>query len=111
MQKIAQWKKYLCTYVILNTYLLAFSLINFVAIHLNIKVMLFYFLFIKNIFFLYVYRSKNKGLWIPQQFFAVFVSGLRIHMLQVLWRTINLGRKISDISKKSMQPAIYCHYD
>jgi hypothetical protein len=70
-------------YVILNTYLLPFSLINFVAIHLNIKVMLFYFLFIKNIFFLYVYRSKNKGLWIPQQFFAVFGSGLRIQMLQV----------------------------
>jgi hypothetical protein len=30
---------------------------------------------------------------------------------QVLWRTINLGRQISDISKKSMQATIYCHYD
>jgi hypothetical protein len=29
----------------------------------------------------------------------------------VLWRTINLGRQISDISKKSMQATIYCHYD
>jgi hypothetical protein len=29
----------------------------------------------------------------------------------VLWRTINLGRHISDISKKSMQATIYCHYD
>jgi hypothetical protein len=28
-----------------------------------------------------------------------------------LWRTINLGRQISDISEKSMQAAIYCHYD
>jgi hypothetical protein len=25
--------------------------------------------------------------------------------------TINLGRQISDISKKSMQATIYCHYD
>jgi hypothetical protein len=31
--------------------------------------------------------------------------------LLVLWRTINLGRHISDISKKSMQATIYCHYD
>jgi hypothetical protein len=30
---------------------------------------------------------------------------------KVLWRTINLGRQISDISKKSMQATIYCHYD
>jgi hypothetical protein len=29
----------------------------------------------------------------------------------VLWRTTNLGRQISDISKKSMQATIYCHYD
>jgi hypothetical protein len=29
----------------------------------------------------------------------------------VLWRTINLGRQTSDISKKSMQATIYCHYD
>jgi hypothetical protein len=29
----------------------------------------------------------------------------------VLWRTINLGQQISDISKKSMQATIYCHYD
>jgi hypothetical protein len=29
----------------------------------------------------------------------------------VLWRTINLGRQISDISEKSMQATIYCHYD
>jgi hypothetical protein len=29
----------------------------------------------------------------------------------VLRWTINLGRQISDISKKSMQATIYCHYD
>jgi hypothetical protein len=32
-------------------------------------------------------------------------------LVAVLWRTINLGRQISDISKKSMQATIYCHYD
>jgi hypothetical protein len=32
-------------------------------------------------------------------------------MTYILWRTINLGRQIFDISKKSMQANIYCHYD
>jgi hypothetical protein len=36
---------------------------------------------------------------------------LRKLIFLVLWRTINLGRQISDISKKSMQATIYCHYD
>jgi hypothetical protein len=31
--------------------------------------------------------------------------------INVLWRTINLGRQISDISKKSMQATIYCRHD
>jgi hypothetical protein len=35
----------------------------------------------------------------------------RLQELYLLWRTINLGRQISDISKKSMQATIYCHYD
>jgi hypothetical protein len=35
-----------------------------------------------------------------------------LHFIKcVLWRTINLGRQISDISKKSKQATIYCHYD
>ncbi|CAH1367887.1 unnamed protein product [Tenebrio molitor] len=34
-----------------------------------------------------------------------------IKLQYLLWRTINLGRQISDISKKSMQATIYCHYD
>jgi hypothetical protein len=38
-------------------------------------------------------------------------SLLRRAQLCILWRTINLGRQISDISKKSMQATIYCHYD
>jgi hypothetical protein len=53
--------------------------------------------------------------WIFRLFKAIIsiYSIIKIYRFcpTLLWRTINLGRQISDISKKSMQATIYCHYD
>jgi hypothetical protein len=54
----------------------------------------------------------------PQFFTQVYtvhalINNRALPMIRVyvLWRTINLGRQIFDISKKSMQATIYYHFD
>jgi hypothetical protein len=44
-------------------------------------------------------------------YFHLLIINNNNNISEVLRRTINLGRQISDISKKSMQATIYCHYD
>jgi hypothetical protein len=67
------------------------------------------FLNIKSIF---LFFSVSK-----QQTYAIFLlqrcllTSKCVFFYHVLWRTINLVRQISDISKKSVQATIYCHYD
>jgi hypothetical protein len=80
---------------------------------------------IKNPFEVFLVTSKKQGNGIIGSKVGLYsIKGQFTHICQlngscgqdsmsgiVLWRTINLGRQISDISKKSMQATIYCHYD
>jgi hypothetical protein len=65
-----------------------------------------------------VQQYANQALRVPKTSREIQQQGSRLPefetveiVIYVLWRTINLGRQISDISKKSMQATIYCHYD
>jgi hypothetical protein len=59
--------------------------------------------------------NKSSYIEINESYYLVisarFQIPLDVDRDVVLWRTINLGRQISDISKKSMQATIYCHYN
>jgi hypothetical protein len=57
------------------------------------------------------FTLKVKTMTLMFHFFARNSTQKNSFKKVVLWRTINLGRQISDISKKSMQATIYCHYD